>query len=428
MSGLHDAARTRLQELGGLESGAELTRATLEIEADGRIELVTVTMRPDGTLLVSATDGRDDGPHVRAALSLLSGTVLRTSDRPGTETARESLMPAPTSPSGSVSPVADALEELMLATVRHGARKALGAPAVKLAIQQLETVLGKPQPRGVTRFIGRLYTVLAAQDPDGLARVLDGATRVVSALRRSGELPSEEKRRIEAWLGHERGRTTLNDQEFIEIGREWVAGFNRGALQRRYLVCLHTGTMYREERLRSEQGSVGPCPRKIVAGLAEHHPWSSPSEMKLLQYAVTPTVDEADWERLVSMAVADFDQLAPAYRAALKGDPALAEPVALVTVHDIDVDRMLVYDAHDAVLPLRDDPTRAPRREGDAETADDKWADHTGRLERIRQVALESDGVRCIAGRLSDAGSVLWLEPFAVIATKDGETRFERLR
>lgn len=441
MSGLRDAARARLGELGADDAPADgLRRATLEIEAEGRVELVTVTLRPDGTLLVSATDGQNDGPHVRAALTLLAamptaGGTRRVSmapPKPSTapgpwDDGPEAAEDATSSPGtvASVSPLADALEDLMVAAVRHGANEGLGKPAVSEAIARVEEAVAKsPDPRGLTRFIGRLYTMLATRDAAGLARVLDGASRLVSALRRT-DLPKEERRRVEAWLGGAT-RTQLFDQELVEIGREWIAGFKRGALQRRYLVSLHSGEIYREERRRNEPGSVGPCPRKVVAGLAEHHAWSTPSEMRLLQYAVSPEVAEHDWDRLAELALADFGELGPRYRAALKGDPALAEPVVWLAVHDIDVHRLLVFDKNDTALPLRDDPTRA--EPGTALAPRVPARDDTGRLARIRQVALGSDAVRCIGGRLSDAGSVLWLEPFALLVSRDGESHFERLR
>ncbi|HJL44620.1 MAG TPA: hypothetical protein RMG45_02245, partial [Polyangiaceae bacterium LLY-WYZ-15_(1-7)] len=60
---LPDAARAALEALRADEGGAgEVRRVSLEVTAAGRTELVTVTLKEGGALLVAATDGRQDGP------------------------------------------------------------------------------------------------------------------------------------------------------------------------------------------------------------------------------------------------------------------------------------------------------------------------------------------------------------------------------
>ncbi|MFT5357218.1 MAG: hypothetical protein ACI9KE_004452, partial [Polyangiales bacterium] len=50
-----------------------LRRATLEIELDGRTELVALALR-EGEWIATSTDGLRDGPHVEAALLALGLT------------------------------------------------------------------------------------------------------------------------------------------------------------------------------------------------------------------------------------------------------------------------------------------------------------------------------------------------------------------
>ncbi|HJL26031.1 MAG TPA: hypothetical protein RMG95_20165 [Polyangiaceae bacterium LLY-WYZ-15_(1-7)] len=402
---LPDAARAALEALRADEGGAgEVRRVSLEVTAAGRTELVTVTLKEGGALLVAATDGRQDGPHVRAALALLAGAYEAPTeqDEPGEE-------PSAKAPRAEHAEIADALDELLVAVVRMGVAEAYGAASVDEAIERLLGCVSPPVPVGIARFVGRLRTALADQDTPAVAQVLDGAARVVAELR-GGEGGQEGARRLQAWLGRpgdlEGERETVFDRTLVEVAREWIAGTSRGSIQRRYMLCTTTGALYREDRGRTEPGSVGPCPRQVIAGLAEVEAGPVPRRLRLMQYAVSPRVTDALWDRTTQVAAPRYESLRPEFRSSLKAFPALAEPFAVVGVDELDVDRRLVMDGEGDALALSLEPAVA------------------GRLGALAQ---ECDGVRWIAGRLWDEDGVLAIEPFSVLFATGSGSLFERL-
>ncbi|MFA9412825.1 MAG: hypothetical protein ACERK0_16290, partial [Deltaproteobacteria bacterium] len=64
---LRDVAIKRLRSLGATTAEGSVRRLTVDIEVDGRVEMVTLSLRDDELQCVSS-DGRIDGPHVLAAL------------------------------------------------------------------------------------------------------------------------------------------------------------------------------------------------------------------------------------------------------------------------------------------------------------------------------------------------------------------------
>lgn len=403
MSQLRTSSRELLSKLGGPVPG-DVRRATLEVSADGRVELVTVTLQPDGSLLVAATDGTSDGPHVRAALRLLAGLAPEPSEDP-----RESLPPpGPSEPARH--PLGDALDELLLAVARHGVDAATNAASVTEALERLVEIVGKSPPAGIARFIGRFRLALGRRDVAAVARLLDGAARFAAQLR-EGSTDTEARRARGTWLGRpndpETPRETVYDRTLVEVGREWVAGLSRASLQRRYLVCTVTGEVFREERNRVELGSVGSCPRLVLAGLVEIELGGNPRAMRLLQYAVSPRISSETWERLGELAVPSVEELRPRYRAAMKASPALAEPFALIATKAIDPGSLVLDDGCGGKLPLRGGPS--------------------GVDVRVRSM-VESGALRWVAGRIDDLDGMLVMEPFALALDGDHGVRFERLR
>jgi hypothetical protein len=408
MNQLRTSARELVAKLGGAGSGSagDIRRATLEVTVDGRVELVTVTVQPDGALLVAATDGTSDGAHVRAALRLLAG-LAPDNDEP--REPRESLLP-PAAVETTRHPLGDALDELLLAIARHGVDSATHAASVNEAIERLIEVAGKAPPFGLARFVGRLRLALQRRDAALIARMLDGAARVAGMMRESSADP--ESRRVRAvWLGRpndpDTPRDVVYDRSFVEVGREWIAGLSRASLQRRYLVCTTTGEVFREERLRSESGSVGSCPRLVTAGLAEIELGGAPRLLRLLQYAVTPRIGADVWARVGELAVPSVDELRPRFRAAIKASPALAEPFVVVAAREMDTASRVVDDGAGGKLPLRGGPAGIDARV---------------------VAAVESGTLRWVAGRVDDVEGVLVMEPFAVAVEVEGKLVFERLR
>ena len=271
------ARRALAQHDGSLPPTTRVARAVVEVLVDGRTELVTLSLR-DGELICSASDGRTDGPHVVAALSFVASedgeaegdeAVPAHKSSPGT-------LPPPSSP--GKHPIAGALDDVLTAVVRLGAIEAHDSPSVDETIERLLKVAPTPLPYGLSRWIGRLRKSIAERDVDHLARVMDGASRVVGDLTLT--LASKDsKRRVGAWLAPTRvgDVDTITDCVLVEVAREILSGATRGALERRYLVEPSSGNIYREERRRTaEEGSVGPCPRQVAVGLAELEHGPSP--------------------------------------------------------------------------------------------------------------------------------------------------------
>lgn len=404
MTHLAGAARELLESLDSEGSG-EVRRVTLEVTAEGRAELVTVTLQPDGALLVASTDGKQRGPHIRAALEILAGAYS-----PPSVQARPSIPPQAAPTVSAQHELANAIEDLVVAIVRHGVDDAYGTASVNSAIDGVLAGLAKPTPMGIARFIGRIYTELASHDVHAVARVLDGATRFVAHLR-ADETPEDERKRIAAWIGRDDdfdpSRETLHEKTLVEIGREWMAGTERGSIQRRYLMLTSTGEIFCEERHRTQSSSVGPCPRVLTVGLAEIQSGPVPRRIRPLQYAVSIAGEAEDWERVANNAVRSVEDLAPRYRADVKAYPALAEPVAVVSVDEVHVARSRALTPSGDVLQLR-------------------LAAGVG--DRIDAIKKDHEIV-WMAGRLrDDAEGRLALDPFSVGFDTDEGIGFDRLR
>ena len=199
-----------------------------------------------------------------------------------------------------------------------------------------------PLPLGISRWVGRLKLALAARSAEEAARLLAGADLLIedlAAAPRSREAHS----RVLSWLGtlHEdiQDRARLTDRTMIEVAREEVGGVERESVERRYLVDLSDGAVYREERLPgAPTASLGPCPRVLTVWLAEAEQGVAPQRVRLLQYAVTPLVEADDLAAARGRARRDFAPLVDGYRAALASHPGLCEPFALVAPKRLESD------------------------------------------------------------------------------------------
>ncbi len=386
---LQEVARRHLLELrqgaDGEARQGNVERVSLEVSLAGRKELVTLALREDGSLMISSSDGETEGEAVQAALALLAGEELA-----GTNEAARAPVVMDARPAADLS-VAEGLEDLVLAVLRSGIDHAYGSAALNEAIDALFEAVGAPAPLGLTRAIGRLHTFLATKETEHAARLLDGFLQTASALRDDGESSP----RLCAWLGHPRRSRhqapvlPMVDETLIEIARERVAGRRRGEVRRSYLAHPRSGRIYREDTLRSGKGSLGPCPRTIVAGFAESEKGPKPNRLRLLQYTVSPVVSREHWADLTELSVR-IKTLLPRYRDAYKNFPALAEPFAMVRAKaDIEagVARDDVGDELRLQLPM-------------------------GVGERI--AALDQARVSWIAGRVEDVKGELVLRPLSL--------------
>ncbi len=394
---------------GEVALDGRLLRATLEIEVDGRRELVVLSATREGVLRAVASDGATTGPHVEAALAMLTGERSLA-------TGRQSELP--TAP-GTVSaprvanPFADALEELVTAVVRAGLLSAAGAVSVREAIERVLREAPRPTPPGLGRALARLRRGLAEGDVDMVARILDGGARLARDLRE--EVGTDEaRRRIAAWTVRPGARSaaaeTLNERELVEVGREWLstAGDSTTVL-RRYLVCTTTGEVFREEHARGAvEASVGPCPRTLRVGLAQVEEGPAPRRIRLLQYEVAPELTSASHERLTEMAEREVARIHERYRKWVRQYPALAEPVVILRAEGRlreSGGAFRLDDDEGASIGLRSEP-------GVAALLGERDAEHSARW---------------IAGRLAESEGRVVLEPISLGLADDSGVRLLRL-
>lgn len=399
---LREAAVQYLQGLERQSVEGVVRRITLDIEVDGRVEMVTLSVR-EGELQCASTDGRADGPHVQAALAFIGGG--------------EHIEPVPAGRVSIVSrheeafadgELADALDDLLTAVARVGTGQASRAPSVEEALARVIEEAPKPIPAGLGRFIGRLRFELERGSVGRVGRVLDGASRLVTAIR---EPRPESAPLLHAWLDVQAPSAgnvqLLSDRVLIELGREWLAGVERAAVERRYLLDERTGKVYREDRPRRESASLGPCPRRITVGLAEVEPGPEPQRIRILQYEVRPGVPPHSWERLKQAANRNFASVAEAFRRSVSSFPALAEPFVLISPYRIERRAGLVaFDLNGCGLSI------AP-------------SDRRGVVDAFHEMLGDEEELSWVAGRLSDWRGALYLSPFAFGTV---ETPYRRLR
>ena len=97
----------------------------------------------------------------------------------------------------------------------------------------------------------------------------------------------------------------MTDVTLLELAREWVPALERAGIERRYLLDLQDGEMYCEERAPSASAtSLGPCPRQLTVWLSLVEPCAPPKRARLLQYAVTPVIEEEAWQSVAQLRAA----------------------------------------------------------------------------------------------------------------------------
>ena len=430
MKDLVDAARRALENRGGEaeNSAAHVKRMVLDVALGDRVEVVAVTLDEHGELKVATTAEKPDA-YVNAALRTVAGvTTLGEGERPisGRRSSSQTLEavrvssnpPAPIdasarSASGEVARASleDALTDVVVAVTRAGVREGSRAPAVQDAVERVIDVVGDPTPLGLARWVGLLKNALAAVDVDRVAWLLDGATRLSESLRSGSDDPISRRRRI-AWLGSKAPseRTRVSDRFLIEVAREIVSGLERQSLERRYLVCIATGEVFREERVGAGPGlSVGPCPRILSVGLAEVDEGVPPRRVRLLQYAVSSQPSRDQWIALRDVALRSFRALAESYRESRLRYGGVAEPFCVIAPVEVEEegDTVALIDRDRLPLPL-------------ARSADPSMVEASSRFLKGRRPLW-------VAGRLTDAAGTLMLVPSTVAAGFDGSPEVLRI-
>jgi hypothetical protein len=195
----------------------------------------------------------------------------------------------------------------------------------------------------------------------------------------------------------------------IEVGREWLAGFTRSAIERRYLIDLASAELYCEERRRGESDvSVGPCPRVVHVAFAEVETALSPPRARLLQYTVTPEPSPAQWQRLGELGERRIPTLITQYANAVRRCPGLAEPALLFAPSALSPAPLdSLRDETGARLSLRDD--------GDGTQA-----------EAVRSL-VGADEIVWVLGRLRGLASGFSLRPVSVLVRTAGGLALRRV-
>jgi len=395
---LREAAVQHLRSLGTGTGEGAVRRLTMDVEAEGRVEMVTLSLR-DGELQCVCSDARNDGPHVLAALRFVAGLEQREDSSPPGPIASAAGR-AEQSPDQEL---ASALDDLLTAITRVGVEKAQYAPSVDAALGRVVSTAPQPTPSGLGRFIGRLQHELRSAELHRVARLLQGASELADALR--AEAPGLElQQRLSAWLGTRPGSLPqvelLYDRTMIEVGREWLSGTERASLERRYLVDVRSGRVYREDRPRNASASLGPCPRLVQVGLAEVETGPCPQRIRVLQYEVRPEVPAESWQQLQQVAVRSFAEVTEGYRQSVQASPSLAEPFALVAPYRIERNGVFkAFDAEGRQLVLN----RSERR---------------GAVLAFYALLAEGAEPAWLAGRLTDTGTTVCITPFA-FGTRD---------
>jgi hypothetical protein len=426
MSQLARAAREALARRGERPSpSGEITRVSMDVELDGATSMVSLQLSRHG-LLWSCSCGKTDCPHALLALELLAGTTAAAA---ATDAATASpAAPAPQGLRVSVSPgsrsyapellvpkerkaFAEALDDVLLATLRSGVEQAPSA-ALEEALTRMLATVPQPPAFGPQRLYARLSRALHDRDA-GESALLLAATRHLCADLRASTAAPDAVQRLSALFGASPRDSTavlqMSDRALLEIARATLDGAHRAALERRYLVDLDDGSLYAEGRVLSEahDASVGPCPRLVRVSLASRETATVPPRIHILQYTVTPELPAGALEKVALFAEHDFGVLPARYAEVRDPTVPLSEPFALLAPAKVELGTPLrLLDGSEHALPL---------------TGSD--------AEQALRAALARDGAELawIAGMLVARGDVLALAPLGAGVRRAGTVSHEEL-
>lgn len=415
MSSLPQAAATLLADVPH-EDGrdARIERFTCEVQLGREHELVTLRLTEAG-LRAACTCGRQGCAHAQAALQLVAAGTRGLESGAKYPSNRPPMAANDARSSGGMlrhdraTALIEPLSDVVTAVVRAGVCSDRTASVLE-TLARVERALPSPLPLGLLRWLGRMHEALELQDVALAAQALRAAAALAQDLR-AEQRDAAARERIVSWLGAESADDLLrlSDRSMLEIAREWVAGSVRQQIERRYLLDLESGEVFREEHARAAgMSSLGPCPRAIGVSLAEVDLGCPPRRLRLLQYTTTPQVELSSWDLVSAFGERDSDALAAAYRSAVTMFGALAEPFVLVTPRALESGPTpCLALERGAGLPLmaEDEPLVLKRFEHICAAAPPLW----------------------VAGRLVQRAGQLMLRPLAA-ATREGSVlRHERL-
>lgn len=323
-------------------SASRITRLLIDVEIDGRPEIVSVSAA-HGAFVVHATGERRD-EALRAALSVLAGArppepMISLTPPAGLRASMPGTIEAVEAPSG----VRGLCDDLILSVVRAGVRDADRAPAVKDAIDRLVKAASASHG-GVARFVGRLREAIAMLDVDRVALLLDAIAKASAGLEAQKGDPV-----AGALFGDESAPRDVSDRTLVEVGREHLGGVVRREIERRYLLDLDSGELLREDRTARSSASVGPCPRVISVGLAEIDDGPAPPRIRLLQYAVSSELNAEQWTAIDDLALRNFGELWDLAAQARTKFAGLSEPAVLLRPKSVEIDDGVALVGADSV-------------------------------------------------------------------------------
>ncbi|HEX4355178.1 MAG TPA: hypothetical protein VHZ95_19735, partial [Polyangiales bacterium] len=294
------------------------------------------------------------------------------------------------------------------AVVRAGVASERVASVLE-TLSRVEREAGLPLPLGVRRWLGRMREALDSHDVALTAQALTSAAALSADLRAENQAPGA-RERLYSWLGSREsdGAERISDRVLLEVARESVTGLERMQIERRYLIDLHSGEVFREECVRRERpGSVGSCPRLVEVALAEVDLGCAPRRARLLQYTTTPKIDREHWDLLAAWGQRDSEALATGYRSAQSQFGALSEPFVLTVPRGVERGMIALLFDRGPTLPLSAD-------------------DEPGVLRRFEEL-LDRAALAWVAGRLFDRAGQLMLKPLAAGVLEGDQIRHERL-
>ncbi len=222
--------------------------------------------------------------------------------------------------------LAEWLENLIVSILRAGVDSASASPTVRALLRPDPEEEPLPASLILARWAGRLRRALQAHDALMVLLLLEGGRLAAAALKESETNPL-----AELWLGkwvlQGRNEERYYGRALVELGRERVDGWNRGALERRHLVDPATAEVFCEWARHQETGlSVGPCPRLVTVALASAQRLPGPTWLHLHQYSVSPFIESVTFEALAAQAHRRVDTILDAYFEGQRRAPGISEP------------------------------------------------------------------------------------------------------
>lgn len=415
MSSLPQAAATLLSDVPH-EDGrdAKIERFTCEVQLGREHELVTLRLTEAGLRAVCSC-GRQGCAHMQAALQLVAAGARSGEAFAKYPSNRPPALAQDSHPSSGLlrhdraAALIEPLTDVVTAVVRAGVCSDRTASVLE-TLSRVERALPPPLPLGLLRWLGRMREALEMQDVALVSQALRAAATLAEDLRAEQRDAAARERSV-SWLGAETSDDLmrLSDRSMLEIAREWVAGSVRQQIERRYLLDLDSGEVFREECVRGVgMSSLGSCPRSIGVSLAEVDLGCGPRRLRLLQYTTTPNIERSNWELLAAWGQRDSDALAVAYRSVLSQFGALAEPFVLISPKAFEPGSSpCLALERGAALPL---------------TADEEPLV----LKRFEHICAAQPPL-WVAGRLVQRAGQLMLRPLAAAIVDGATLRHERL-